>query len=255
MTMNQNLYEGVLLVDKPRGVRSFDLVRALRKITGIKKIGHGGTLDPFATGVMVLLIGRQYTKLADKLLTSDKEYVAELKLGEESDTFDCDGTIVYKSSLVPTLEQIEEALTHFQGEIDQIPPMFSAKKVKGKRLYELARKGEVIERAPVKVTVQTRLISYNYPHLNLEVKCSKGTYIRSIAHDLGQMLGIGAYLTELQRTKCGDFRVENCMNGKNLFKDEGWKDKAWEDEYFLNYLQKDLSPPERVICELFVPTC
>lgn len=245
--MNQNLYEGVLLIDKPKDVRSFDLVRALRKITGIKKIGHGGTLDPFATGVMILLIGRQYTKLADKLLTSDKEYVAKLKLGEESDTFDCDGTIIYKSSLEPTLEQIEKALTHFQGEIDQIPPMFSAKKVKGKRLYELARKGEVIERAPVKVTVQTKIISYHYPYLELEVKCSKGTYIRSIAHDLGQMLSTGAYLEELERTRCGDFKVEDCLSGTHLFEETSID--------LIDFIQKDLSPPQRKICEIFIPTC
>lgn len=215
--MNQT--EGVLLVNKPPGVLSFSLVKALRKLTGVKKIGHGGTLDPFATGVMILLIGRRFTKLADRFLLSDKEYLAKIKLGEETTTYDLDGEVTHTSTHIPSQNKIDEALTQFQGKIDQIPPMFSAKRVNGKRLYDLARKGETVERQPVQVTVETTLVSYNYPYLTLNISCSKGTYIRSIAHDLGQILNCGGHLVELSRTRCGKYLLENCMDGKLLFDD------------------------------------
>jgi tRNA pseudouridine55 synthase len=209
---NENA-EGILLVNKPRGATSFSLVHSLRKILGVRKIGHAGTLDPFATGVMVMLVGRQFTKLSDELLSKDKEYLAQVYLGTTTDTFDCDGQIQSTSPHIPPLDDIEKALEYFQGTIEQIPPMFSAKKVKGKKLYELARKGQVIERQSVKVDVNTRLISYNYPYLELQIKCSKGTYIRSIAHDLGQQLSCGAHLTALQRTRSGAFHLQDCVDG------------------------------------------
>ena len=141
------LKEGVLLINKPEGRTSFSLIRALRKLTGIKKIGHAGTLDPFATGVMVMLIGREYTRLSDKLLLQDKEYLGSVVLGVSTDTYDCDGKVVARSKKIPTLEEVQVAVSKFQGEIEQIPPMFSAKKVQGKKLYELARKGVTIERS------------------------------------------------------------------------------------------------------------
>lgn len=210
------LLEGILLVDKPQGRTSFSLIRSLRKLTGIRKIGHAGTLDPFATGVMVMLIGREYTRLSDSLLLQDKEYVAEVNLGVSTDTYDCDGKVVARSKKVPTLRQIENALEYFQGEIEQIPPMYSAKKVKGKKLYELARQGEVIERQPAIVRLQTTLLSYEYPYLSLKVSCSKGTYIRSIAHELGQRLGCGAHLSQLKRTRSGQFTIDACLDGNLL---------------------------------------
>jgi tRNA pseudouridine55 synthase len=182
----------------------------LRKKTGIKKIGHAGTLDPFASGVMILLIGREYTRKADQFITQDKEYRATLHLGIETTTYDPEGETTATSSAVPTLETIEEALTYFQGEMMQTPPMFSAKKVKGKKLYELARKGIEIERAPCPVHIKTDLISYNYPHLELHITCSKGTYIRSIAHDLGKKLEVGAHLSALTRTRCGPYHLKEC---------------------------------------------
>lgn len=209
-----------MLVNKPKGRTSFDLVYELRKILGVKKIGHAGTLDPFATGVMIMLIGRNYTKLSDQFLTSDKEYLAELHLGASTDTYDLDGQVVATSDHIPTLEEIQMALTHFQGEIEQIPPMFSAKKIKGKKLYELARQGVEIERKPVKIQLTTDLISYDYPKLTLQVKCSKGTYIRSIAFDLGNRLGCLAHLTGLIRTRSGCFVLDDCVDGKEL-KQEG----------------------------------
>lgn len=208
--------EGILLVNKTKGKSSFNLVRILRKTLGVKKIGHAGTLDPFATGVMVMLIGRRYTRLSDQFLLSDKEYEAEIRLGISTNTYDCEGEITSESNLKPTLAEIEAAINHFQGEIEQIPPMFSAKKLQGKKLYDLAREGKTVERAPVKIQVQIQLISYHYPFLCISVRCSKGTYIRSLGHDLGQKMGCGAHLSNLKRTRSGHFLLENCIDESAL---------------------------------------
>ncbi len=208
--------EGILLVNKPQGSTSFSLIRRLRQLTGIKKIGHAGTLDPFATGVMVLLIGSKFTRLSDKLLSEDKEYIAEVCLGVSTDTYDCDGKVVARSKKKPKEEEIDKMIAHFQGEIDQTPPMYSAKKVKGKKLYELAREGKTIDRKPARVRVKTEKINYQYPLLILHVACSKGTYIRSIAHELGVMLGCGAHLSKLQRTRSGPFNLADCIEGSLL---------------------------------------
>jgi len=217
-----NLKEGLLLVNKPEGKTSFSLIRCLRRLTGIAKIGHAGTLDPFATGVMVLLIGKQFTKLSDQLLSADKEYLAELCLGVTTDSYDCDGKVVASSKRKPHLETVEKVLEKFQGKIEQIPPMFSAKKVQGQKLYELARKGKTIERSPAMVEVTTELIEYHYPKLVLKVNCSKGTYIRSLAHDIGSQLGCGAHLTKLQRTRSGLFHLDRCLDGNFLFTDHSF---------------------------------
>lgn len=208
--------EGILLVDKERGRTAFYLVKVLRKLTGIRKIGHAGILDPFATGVMVMLIGRSYTKLSDRFIGHDKEYEAIVKLGEATDTFDCDGTITSECSEIPSHEAIQEALMKFQGHIEQIPPMFSAKKVQGQKLYKLARQGLEIERKPIQIRVNTQLLEYAYPFLKLRIDCSKGTYIRSIAHDLGEVLGVGAHLTSLTRTRSGSFKLKDCIDAKSL---------------------------------------
>ena len=208
--------QGILPINKPAGITSFDIVRTLRKLLNIKKIGHAGTLDPLATGVMVMLIGRPYTKLSDNLLNQDKEYVAIVKLGIETDSYDADGTITATSEYVPSHEEVEEALMQFQGSIEQIPPMFSAKKVDGKKLYQLARQGQTIERKPVTVQVATKLIEYAYPLLTLRVTCSKGTYLRSIAHDIGKILQCGGHVQSLERTRSGKYLIENCLTWKNL---------------------------------------
>lgn len=208
--------QGILLVNKSKGHTSFKLVSILRKRLGVKKIGHAGTLDPFATGVMVMLIGREYTRLSDQFLCNDKEYVAEVHLGITTDTYDSEGTTIAESSTIPTLEEIEEALKAFQGEVEQIPPMYSAKKQQGKKLYELARKGIEVERKPVKIRLETKLLRYQYPLLELHVTCSKGTYIRSIAYDLGKNLQCGAHLANLKRTRSGIFSLENCINEEDL---------------------------------------
>lgn len=209
-------YEGILPICKPTGKTSFAFVSILRKLTQIRTIGHAGTLDPFAAGVMVLLIGKPYTKLSNSFLNQDKEYLATVHLGTVTDTYDTEGQIISQSPLVPTLENIKEALLKFQGTIQQTPPMFSAKKVEGKKLYELARKGITIERQSVPVTLSCELLEYSYPHLKLKVSCSKGTYIRSLAFDLGQELGCGAHLSELTRTRSGSISLAECCDGARL---------------------------------------
>lgn len=206
-------FEGILLLDKPKGHSSFWLVYRLRRLLNVKKIGHAGTLDPFATGLMVMLVGRKYTRLSDTFLTHDKEYVATARLGVTTDSYDCTGKTIASSEYVPTLDEIEQIIEKdFTGHVWQTPPMFSAKKQQGKKLYELARKGVEVERPAVQVHMQCTIIDYHYPHLTFKVTCSKGTYIRSIAHDLGQKLGCGAHLEELRRTRSGQFLLENAIS-------------------------------------------
>lgn len=214
--MNEEI-EGILLLNKPQGKTSFSLVAALRKKLKVKKIGHAGTLDPFATGVMVMLIGKRYTRLSDLFLHDDKEYLARLRLGIETDTYDLEGNTTCESTLIPHPDAVKSALLSFQGEIFQIPPMFSAKKINGKKLYELARKGKTIERTPAKIYVETTLLGYEYPYMNIHVKCSKGTYIRSLAYDLGKLLECGAHLSNLTRTRSGRFNLKDCLEADSLY--------------------------------------
>ena len=208
--------EGVLLVDKPAGPSSFGLIRMVRRLTGVKKVGHAGTLDPFATGVMVILIGRRYTRLSQQFLCNDKEYAARLHLGITTDSYDCEGQVTGRSTKIPTAPEIDQVIASFQGEIGQVPPMFSAKKVQGKKLYELARKGLSVHREEIPVQVSVELISYSYPHLQIRVKCSKGTYVRGLAHEMGALLGCGAHLDLLQRTASGPFHLKDCLSGAHL---------------------------------------
>ncbi len=210
------IIEGILIVNKPKGKTSFSLVYELRKALGVKKIGHAGTLDPFATGVMVMLIGKKYTRLSDQFLTSEKEYLATVHLGIETDTYDCEGQQLFSSSHEPSLEAVKKVIEKFQGEIEQIPPMFSAKKQNGKKLYQIAREGKSVERKACKVTLSTEFIHYCYPKLTLKITCSKGTYIRSIAHDMGSLLQTGAHLTDLTRTRSGIYTLPQSMSGESL---------------------------------------
>jgi tRNA pseudouridine55 synthase len=212
-----NLTEGILPCNKPVGKTSFSLITALRKVTKIKKIGHAGTLDPFASGVMILLIGRTFTRQAETFLNQEKEYEATLRLGIETTTYDPEGAVIAKNDRIPPLIEIENALTHFQGTIHQLPPMFSAKKIGGKKLYEFARKGLIIERKHAIVTLKTELLDYCYPFLKLKITCSKGTYIRSLAHDLGAILGIGGHLSALIRTRSGSYHLKDCVEGTQFY--------------------------------------
>lgn len=207
---------GILLVNKPKGKTSFSLVAMLRRIYGVKKIGHAGTLDPFATGVMVLLVGKKYTRMSDQFLGQDKEYEAVIRLGIVTDSYDCDGETISTSDKVPSLDEISQVVAKFQGKIMQTPPMYSAKKVNGKKLYELARKGITIERESREVTVEMTVLSYEYPFLKVHVACSKGTYIRSLAFDIGNELGTGAHLSDLTRTRSGSFHLKDCLEGTLL---------------------------------------
>lgn len=203
--------EGILPIDKPKGRSSFSLIPSLRKKLQVQKIGHSGTLDPIASGVLIFLIGKNYTKLQGQLMKADKEYTAKLVLGVATDTYDIEGKVTHTSLKKPTLENVSQALETFQGEILQVPPMFSAKKHKGKRLYSLARSGVTVAREPVRVWVKVSLQSYSYPHLHLHIHCSSGTYIRSIANDLGNFLGCYAHIEELFRTRCGEFSLSDCI--------------------------------------------
>jgi len=209
-------FEGILPIHKPAGKTSFYFVTLLRRLTGIRTIGHAGTLDPFAEGVLLLLIGKRFTTLSNQFLNQDKEYLTTLHLGVETDTYDREGQILSENKRVPTFAEIETALLKFQGTILQTPPMFSAKKVAGQKLYALARQGITIEREAVPVTLHTQLIDYTYPHLTLRVACSKGTYIRSLAHDLGAELGTGAHLSSLTRTRSGSTLITDCCDGARL---------------------------------------
>jgi tRNA pseudouridine55 synthase len=203
--------EGILLIDKPPARTSFFAVAMVRKKTQQKKIGHTGTLDPFATGLLVLLLGRSWTKKANLFLEYDKEYEATFCLGKATDTYDCDGKITHESQVQPTLSEVERVLTVFQGKYMQTPPMFSAKKIDGTRLYKLARRGIQVERKSVEVSLETTLLSYSYPYLSLRIKGSKGTYIRSIAQDLGERLGSYAYVSQLRRTQSGPFLLQDAL--------------------------------------------
>jgi len=211
-----NSPSGIVLLNKPKGKTSFSLVSALRRICNVQKVGHAGTLDPFATGVMILLVGKEFTRLSDRFLLQDKEYEATLKLGIRTDSYDCEGKILQESDYVPSLEEIEKVLSTFQGDLMQTPPMFCAKKIKGKKLYELARKGIEIERAPNPVTVKITFLSYEYPFLKIRVACSKGTYIRSLAEDMGSALTCGAHVSDLLRTRSGCFHLADCFDGTFL---------------------------------------
>lgn len=209
--------EGILLINKEKGKSSFNIISSLRRLTNVKKIGHSGTLDPLATGLMVILIGKNYTKKSNHFLNHDKEYLAEITLGQISDTFDGEGEITSFSSKIPTIEELSKALSNFQGHIQQIPPMFSAKKINGQKLYMLARKGICIDRKPISVTLNTELVDYLYPLVNLKINCSKGTYIRSLANDLGKILGCGGFLSSLCRTRVGPYSLKDSLDQKLLY--------------------------------------
>lgn len=216
---------GFILVNKPEGPTSHDIVDKLRKITGIRKIGHAGTLDPFAKGLLILGIGRGATKKLQTFQKLDKEYVARIKLGEVSNTYDKTGKINLKENAKPPpKEKIEKIVSEFVGEISQIPPIFSAKKIRGKKLYQLARKGERVQPKPVRVRIESiEILKYEWPWLEIKVKCSSGTYIRSLASDIGQKLGCGGYLEELCRTKIGKFSLGEAVELQRL-NTNNWQD-------------------------------
>lgn len=216
---NEFLNKDLILVDKPVGWTSFDAVNfirhQLRQATGDKKIkvGHAGTLDPFATGLLIVAVGRANTKKIDDFKNLTKTYLATIILGATSDTFDNTGTILNSDRANdPGLEKIKQTLEKFTGPQEQLPPMFSAKKINGQRLYKLARKGKEVERGPSSITIfEIKLIRYAYPELMIEITCSSGTYIRTLANDIGVAVGTGAYCDALRRVKIGNYSIEEAL--------------------------------------------
>ena len=227
--------DGALIIDKPAGMTSHDVVARVRKIAGERRVGHTGTLDPFATGVLVVLVGRA-TRLAQYLSGAEKEYEAVIRLGYATDTGDVTGTrlelednFIAETQRTQSLrrEEIEAAMASLRGQIEQTPPMYSAKKIAGRKLYELARRGEEIERKPVRVTVKDfeaigddgYLLTLNADgsgDLRVRVVCSAGTYIRTLAEDFGKHLGLGAHVASLRRTRAGRFVIAEAITFERL---------------------------------------
>ena len=215
--------EGFVKLDKPKGITSFGVIARLRKLTGVKKIGHAGTLDPMATGLMIVAIGKNYTKQLGQFLGMEKTYEGEITFGSETDTYDAEGQVVNTADASQlNASKIKEAMKPFVGDIMQVPPAFSAKKIKGKKAYELARKGKDVSLEPAKKTVFSfEVLDIHLgenPTLCFSVHCSSGTYVRSLAHDLGKSLGVGAHLSALRRTKIGEMGLDGalCLEGLEL---------------------------------------
>ncbi len=213
----KNAISGALVVDKPVGMTSHDVVQAIRNGTGLRRAGHTGTLDPRASGVLVILVGPA-VRLSEYVSASDKRYQAIIRLGGSTDTFDAEGKVTLtKDPLNITEEQFNTALQTFVGEIEQTPPPYSAVKVQGRKAYEMARQGEEVDLAPRKITVHhLEILEWAPPEVVIDVHCSSGTYVRSLANDLGVMLGCGAYLVGLRRTKSGRFSLRDSVPLRKL---------------------------------------
>ncbi len=213
----KNAISGVLVLDKPVGMTSHDVVQAIRTGTGIRRAGHTGTLDPRASGVLVILIGPA-VRLSEYVSASDKRYQAIVRLGSSTDTFDADGRFVRSEQPVNiTEEQFEQTLKQFEGEIIQTPPPYSAVKVQGRKAYEMARQGEEVELEPRKIQVyHLEVLEWAPPEVVIDVHCSSGTYVRSLANDMGTALGCGAYLVGLRRTKSGRFSLRDAVPLRKL---------------------------------------
>ena len=204
--------EGIIVVNKPKGITSFDVIRKLKKILKTKKIGHTGTLDPLATGVMLICIGKA-TKLASDLEAKDKVYIANFDIGYATDTYDIEGKKIAENTIEILKENLEQSIKKFIGNIKQVPPMYSAIKIDGNKLYHLARKGIEVERPKRDVTIEyINLLDFKNNKAKIETKVSKGCYIRSLIYDIGQDLGTYATMTALQRKQVGEYSLENSYN-------------------------------------------
>ncbi|MBI5167356.1 MAG: tRNA pseudouridine(55) synthase TruB [candidate division NC10 bacterium] len=231
---------GVLNINKSPGMTSHDVVDAVRKIVGLRKVGHTGTLDPQATGVLPICVGRA-TKIAQFLTHADKEYLITMRLGITTDTLDADGKVISQvDEALVTQDQVLQVFARFRGEIEQIPPLFSAKKHRGQRLYRLARRGEEVERAPVLVKVhELSLLELEGPFVRFQVLCSKGTYARALCDDIGRALGCGAHLYSLVRTRSGPFELKDSLTLAEL-----------EEVVRQGRLSEVLIPPPRALAHL-----
>lgn len=220
---------GVFLIDKPVDISSFGVVAKMRRVLGMKKVGHAGTLDPFATGLLIVCAGRKATKMISQFMDGEKEYLATLRLGVETETLDTEGEIVKRTDVgVISAAQVESCLERFRGRQSQVPPAYSALKHKGKPLYYYARKGIKIEKEAREITISVLErtdgdadIVGHEGELQIRVVCSKGTYIRTLGADIGAALGCGAHLTALRRTRSGRFSVDNALSWKELSDSNG----------------------------------
>ncbi len=236
--------DGVVNVNKPLGITSHDVVYKLRKILNIKKIGHTGTLDPDAEGVLPMCVGRG-TKLAEELTAKEKQYLAQLTLGIVTDTQDISGEVLKTYPVTASEEEIREAVMSFVGDIEQIPPMYSAIKVNGKKLYELAREGKTIEMPPRPVTIysiEIKELDLENKKVSFLVDCSKGTYIRTLCHDIGEKLGCGGVMSALKRTKSGRFHIDDAYTIQQI---EEMAQK--EDFSFITPVDEVLSTYDKVV--------
>ncbi len=220
-----NTLSGVLVVDKPVGMTSHEVVQIIRRGTNIRRAGHTGTLDPRASGVLVILIGPA-VRLSEYVSASDKRYQAIIRLGSKTDTYDGDGQVTGTAPVNVTMEQFTDALKKFVGEIEQTPPPFSAVRVQGQHAYEKAREGEEVELKPRIINVYSlEVLEWNLPEVTVDVHCSSGTYVRSLAYDLGEVLGCGAMLSGLRRTKSGRFSLKDAVPLRKLV--ESFETQTW----------------------------
>ncbi len=221
---------GVFLIDKPAGPSSFAMVRQVKRLLGMKKVGHAGTLDPFATGLLIICAGRPATKMISAIMAGEKEYLATLRLGMETSTQDPEGEIIAKKdTFTISGDAVLECLESFRGMQEQVPPAYSALKHKGKPLYYYARQGVEVKKPARQIQIHSLaridgddVLSENKNELRLRVVCSKGTYIRTLAADIGKFLGCGAYLKELRRTRSGVFSIEKSFSGEDFYADDAY---------------------------------
>ena len=205
--------DGILVVNKPAGITSHDVVDFIRRKFNIKAVGHAGTLDPMATGVLVMLLGKA-TKLSNTFIQDDKEYIAKVFFGKSTDTQDSSGRVIEEKNIDNLdIEAVKKALNNFKGEIEQVPPMVSAIKYKGRKLYQLARAGKIVKREPRKINISDiEMLDFKFPEAVFRVKCSKGTYVRTLCEDIGKALGIPSHMSGLVRTRSGNFLLEGAKN-------------------------------------------
>ena len=232
--------DGIFNINKPPRKTSFRTVALIRRLSGEKHVGHAGTLDPDATGVLPVCLGKG-TRIIEYLMDTTKAYRARIEFGTATDTFDSSGTVVYHGDVSGiTRKTLESALDKFRGDIEQVPPMYSAIKHKGQPLYKLAREGITIPRKKRKVKIlQLRLIYWRKPVATIDIECSKGTYVRSLANDLGEYLGCGAHLKNLIRTRNGDFTIENAVSITEL--ERAFRESTWQQLlYPIDYPLRDI---------------
>jgi len=214
---NSNTKEGIILINKPKGITSHDLVDIVRRRLGTRKVGHAGTLDPLAEGLMIILVGR-FTKFFPKFVNFDKEYSGILKLGQVTTTGDSEGQVIKQGAVEIISEtELRAAFEKFIGDIQQVPPMVSALRIKGKRLYDLARRGIVVARAPRAITIHSlEIVKIDLPFVEFHTRCSKGTYIRKLAEDIGEVLACGAHMVKIVRTNIGPFKLDQAIEPANI---------------------------------------